>query len=283
MSISLPTCFLHIGMPKTGTSSIQESLGNANLDNWGTYCKVTKSHNQTGAFCTMFLSKPEKFHANVKRSLSLEEITTIRKDYRLSLQDILKKSCKKNLIISAEGLFHVDKDGLDDLLNFISEFYKKVIVICYIRPPASYLSSSFQQTLKSRDVFTLDLEREYPFYRKKLAKFEAVFGKDAINYILFDKKTLKNADVVQDICATIGIDYALINARHTNESLSREASSLLFTYRKQGGLFGTGKEAMLKNKLMIEKLGELRGSKLTFCSDLIQPILNKNADDIAWM
>lgn len=284
MNATIPTCYLHIGMPKTGTSSIQESIGSTDeLGNWGKYCKITTANNQTGAFCTMFLSKPEKFHANVKRGLSKEEISETRNNYRTNFKKILQENKYNNLLISAEGLFHVDENGLNDLFKFIKTYYRNIVVICYIRPPTSYISSSFQQTLKSRNIQNMDLEREYPFYRKKLEKFENVFGRNSIIYSTFDKKTLQNGDVVQDFCGKIGINYSLINKKRTNESLSFEASAILFTYRKNGGLFGIGKDTMLKNRLMVEKLGELHGKKLTFCSSLILPIIEKHRDDIKWM
>jgi hypothetical protein len=154
----------------------------------------------------------------------------------------------------AEGLFHIDRHGLIDLRNFISEFYKKIIIICYIRPPASYLPSSFQQTLKTRDIQHLDLDREYPFYRKKLEKFEKVFGRNSIIYSVFDKISLKNGDVTQDICSITGIEYQLLDIKRTNESLSRGASSLLFVYRKHGGSSNTIKGTRLKTKLYHRQL-----------------------------
>jgi hypothetical protein len=78
LSITTPICYLHIGMPKTGTSSIQDSLGEvSSLGDWGTYCKVDMSNNQTGTFSTMFLSNPENFYVNVKLGLSTEDVIPV--------------------------------------------------------------------------------------------------------------------------------------------------------------------------------------------------------------
>lgn len=60
-----PRCILHIGMPKTGTSSIQETLSQENEIEECEYLKIGPSSNHSTIIYSLVSKRPELHHVHI--------------------------------------------------------------------------------------------------------------------------------------------------------------------------------------------------------------------------
>ena len=95
--------FLHVGLHKTGTTSIQNTLFskmNSKFleDNGYLYPKHWPSNHSIPLYSS-FCNHPEKYHINIKKEQGIEEIKKINKEYFYSLKKEIKKTNYSKLII----------------------------------------------------------------------------------------------------------------------------------------------------------------------------------------
>ncbi|MDP2902987.1 MAG: hypothetical protein Q8N96_07730, partial [Methylovulum sp.] len=269
-------CVIHIGMHKTGSTSIQVSFCNhLNNPEW--------RYAQLG-------------HAN--HSYVLAKI--LRQDLPggdaaiglgpLSHNEILDKFINglgqegENYLLSGEWLSSaVGVSKLTELRDLLLLHVDKVTIVGYVRSPKSYMESSFQQHLKM-DTLKLNFTALCPRYRHRLEPFDLAFGKENVMLWKFDPATFKNHCVVQDFCDRLSIAFPEKLIKRRNESLSREAIAFLYTYRKHiNGKDGNKAFSVKENIKLVNYLAQLKGSKLRFASEVIKPVLDANQADIQWM
>ncbi|MGZ8151558.1 MAG: hypothetical protein ACXW0Q_01220 [Methylovulum sp.] len=193
-------------------------------------------------------------------------------------------SAGENLLISGEWLCSnaIELPKILELKDWLTRHVEKVLIVGYIREPKSYMESSFQERLKG-GYFNLDFEKLYPKYRERVEKFDNTFGKENVKLWKFSPAKFKNGCVVQDFCTRLGIEFPAALIKRTNESLSLGAISFLYTYRKYGPGYGTGRMVIKENKLLINRLSQLAGSKMHFSWESVDPVLTAHRSDIQWI
>ena len=275
-------CIIHIGMHKTGSSSIQETLNHHEGISDFQYADF-KTSNHSGKILSIFLDSSERRLDNLKRrGMSDEEI----KIFIENAKKLLIKNCEdkrsETMILSGEGIVGLSLESLYKLKIFLQQYFENIDIVAYIRTPISFMQSAFQQQIKEgRKEFSIN--RSFPKYKSKFEKFDEVFGKSNVLLWKFEPKTFRSNDVVHDFCYRLGIDVVLGNVSRHNETISKEALSLLYIYRKYGQGFGVGPNVVRENNLLIEALTSIGNGKIEFSKQLTQGILEKIKDDIAWM
>lgn len=274
-------CLLHVGMHKTGSSSIQESLNRTPTSKAFHYVKLS-SPNHSGDIYTLFSQHPEQYHAWKKQALSPEEVNAKRDEIQSRLIQNFTESDAEVFLISGEDIAELSEVELLEMKTFLLRYFESIEVFAYVRSPKSYIESAFQQTIKGYlDTFSLD--KMYPRYQKRFEKFDNVFGRENVQLYLYDLELLLQQDVVTDFCLRAGIAIDAGGITRTNDSLSREAVSLLYTYRKFGPGYGSGKHVMRENNMMIAQLSKIGDTKFKFSDELIKPVLLQNSEDIRWI
>lgn len=276
------TCFVHIGMHKTGSSSIQASL--TGMDDLGSHCyaDICGVVNHGGAMINIFSRQPEKVHVNVKRGLTSAQMQERRDKFQAGLAHAVASHPEKDLVISGEGICYLAEEELLDFRNFLAESFTDIRVLGYVRSPKSFMESAFQQRVKGGTA-RLEPGLFYPRYRDLFEKFDRVFGRDKVLLRKFDPATFPQGCVVQDFCRLIGIPILGSQVVRVNESLSREAISVLFAYRKFGPGYGIGPGVIGENNRLVKALAGLAGGKLRFSEALVADTRRKHAQDLQWM
>ena len=110
-----------------------------------------------------------------------------------------------------------------------------------------------------------------------------VFGRERLDYWLFDPARFPGGDVVRDFLKRHALEVADTAIQRSNESLSRDGLCLLYIYRKYGPGYGKGAGSVEQNWRLQRALRGVGEVRLRLAESVIAPILDAQAQDIAWM
>ena len=276
----MPTCVLHYGMHKTGSTAIQEALFH-HLDDPRFHYLGMGVANQSADLISLFevdpLAHPIHRHHGTDpgrlRHIQAQTGTAWRRDFRAA--------AGRTGLLSGESMVTLSPQGLINLRDFVLEYAEQIQVVGYVRPPAAYMASAFQERLKLGRV-ALDPEVLFPRYEDLFAPFEAVFGRDRVAYWLYDPVTFPNGDVVQDFCGRLGITPPITQTGPVNASLTLPAIKLLYAYR-QFSPPALGEDAMDADRRLVASLERMPGPPLRLHDYLVIPALRRHQRHLDWM
>lgn len=273
---------LHAGMTKAGSSSIQATLRNLTMKDW-VYPDMSPTGNLTGVFATLFWVAPETHHAAKAQGFDADVIARRKSNWQNKLDTLIEET-DKDLIFSAEVISNTDVESLTAARDYFAARSERVEVMAYVRPPVAYMQSAFQQLLKGSKLDTLNLNVVWPKYQLRLSRLDEVFGRENVTLKLFDPAAFVGGDVVQDFCADLGIDIDPAQCLRVNESLSLEATALLFAQRNKGeGLEMGMPNTLQRNNRFIQALSSIGSGKLKFSAAAVAPVIERNRADIDWI
>lgn len=276
-------CWLHIGMHKTGTTSLQANLKRiGSTAAWEYICIGGKLHMNT-PFHAMFATNPFHYHWFHKQGISPEALAEKGANLRERLAEAISTSPSETIIMSAEALPLVDKAGVQRIKEFLDPLFDEIRVIGYVRPPISYKISIFQEMVKGGRS-TLELDKIKLNYRRKFEKFDQVFGRDNVILRKFDPATFANGCTVSDFFATIGLaPPERSTIKRANESMTQGACGILYAYRKFGPGYGSGPGVVAENLQLIKVLTAMKGPKFAAARTMAAAGLELETADIRWM
>ena len=278
-STTMKFCWIHIGMHKTGSTSIQESLAKAGQGEGWSYVKLDSLPNLNRALFAMFDSNPNRHPVFVKQGLPPEVIAERRERLRGKLRRVVQRFKGGNLILSTEMASLIDLAGVQEMRDFLAPWFDEIRIVGYVRPPQAFKNSLFQEQVK-HGKGTLD-NMTLPRYRMRFEKYDKVFGRENVLLREFKPSSFSNKCIVSDFCGVVGIAPPAEIIR-VNESLSREACGLLYAYRKLGPGYGTGEEVVRENNQLIAPLLRMEGTKFRFSSRVIAKS-PAELEDQAWI
>lgn len=144
----------HIGMHKTGTTSIQRNLKGYTDKNY-MYPNLVNGPNHSAALRTAFRLKGQPNPYNLfKTNPNEEALPSEEKAIELITQELISeiekaKKRKKNLIFSGEDLSRISQRSFDKFIKFFDKYIDEFIFVIYIREPKSWMKSAFMQRLKT--------------------------------------------------------------------------------------------------------------------------------------
>lgn len=265
---------VHAGVHKTGTSSIQNSLASELVDPHYQYINFGQP-NSSGILNRAYFSlNKAKMEARIGR-ISEEHSNSVRRNAISKIERILSGITKDTGILSAESISHFSQNEIQNLKNDIEKHCDNIFAYLYIRRPYEYFESAFQQALQEQLV---DITRVKKFrFQDRIQKFDLVFGKMNVNLRVFDRKNFVNSCVVQDFCQWVGFQYPSEKVIRANESLSLEATKLLYIYRK------ANPRRQQHDKKIISRLRYLRGPKFQFQSKMLTDLCWVDQEQLHWM
>ena len=275
---------IHAGMPKTGSTAIQrtfagQDLGHVRYFRW-------RVPNHGGLVTLLFHEQAEHFWGHRLNGYSREDLLPLREEWLESFEQDLTQPGAHTCLLSAEAIstWHW-RSVLTPLKVYLEKYSDDIQVIAYVRPPVSYMPSVFQQRVKGGDV-KFNSKGYWPRYRQRFETLDQVFGRENVTLRKFDRKTLKNGSVVDDLAGfvEIPVPHRSSSPRLKNESLSLEALALLFVQRKFGRGRATGfRGAQDLNEKVFEILAGIGKEKIQFAPELVLPIVAANEADLEWM
>lgn len=273
-------CYVHFGMHKTGTTSVQDTLAKIGArDNWR-YVHAGQ-RNSSLAVQAAFKDNPHNTWLIKQEGFEREQADKLRDAAREALAKVLREPADV-YILSAEALTSLSDSEVQALVNWLREFVDEVVGIGYVRSAQSYMESAFQQHLKTRANRKFQFDRTYPRYRQRLEKWDNALGSDQVLLTLFDKEALHDGDVVLDFANKVGIRIEPGEIVRSNESVSLDAMKLLYVHETSMSADLEPKKRLALQLRFGKLLGDMPGERLRFGSKLLAPVLSDNADDIVW-
>jgi hypothetical protein len=246
---------VHIGFPKTGTTSLQAGLGRSRdqlLANGFCYPVSLGDTNQYHLEAYAFnFDKGLGTHTIVGVHNS-EDLKRFRKDCAQQLIDEVKAlpDSVEKVIVSNEGLAGLTSEGDFDrffeLLNKVGHVEK---VVAYIRRQDKNAASNYTTYLKTGGTRKNILQKYSPgsaayiFYGDKLKIWADRIGIDKIAVRYFDKVEMKDGDIFSDFRDVTGLPKAVnfeVKER-TNPSITPAACEFLRAFNERFPRFVDGK------------------------------------------
>ena len=212
---------LHIGCPKTGTTTIQNSLkfnNKKSIENGFFYLTLENIRN-------IFDQKLEETNAHLlsvyfnnnhsnfkKRNLSTFKE---KEDLRVKILNQYKDKIKTipnnihTVIISSEQFYeNMDENNLPFLKTFLNYYFNEIKIICYIRQQVDTANSYFSTKLLLGWLGSQDFEQAlnkdlvldnitYNYF-KGLLRWEDTFGRENIFLKIYDKTQFVNNELIND-------------------------------------------------------------------------------------
>lgn len=208
--------YIHIGMPKTGSSAIQAFLS-LNADFLKRNNFSFPWHPGFGqAYQTSAGNATQLHHWILEGDVDA---------FKSRLQDI----AEGNVILSSEVLFHTCRLEPKKVFDFFSGFDVKIV--CYIRKIDDLVESCVNQLVKNHglidfsDSHTIVADHDYVTTILNLGKF---FNKKNIIVRPYDKKQFKDSDIYTDFLECVGLGFfnkcdVFYPDDNVNPSLNRDA------------------------------------------------------------
>lgn len=233
--------YLHVGMPKTGTTSIQQYLHDSRslLRRYGyvvPLCPGRTNHRNLTQYAL-----PDDSRANIRRAKGLTSVEAVKR-FRESFAAKFAAEARgwgadENILLTGEHLILLtgeeEFDRLKELLAAAGN--RDVQVLIYLRRQDEFYVSLYSQAIKNggtADWVALGekinpdaIGNEVPAtlfeYDKVVANWSAAFGSANVRVRAFERRQLVREDVVPDFLAAVHCDAlsALAPSVRTNRSL----------------------------------------------------------------
>jgi|GEM_PF-850260 2-polyprenyl-3-methyl-5-hydroxy-6-metoxy-1,4-benzoquinol methylase len=220
---------IHPGMPKTGTTAIQQAFFKNRetlLRNYFIlYPGVDENH--TKPILALFRQDAKK---NVRfEGMSLAELDVYREKVRVKMEKEISSSKWHTLIISGEGIATLKKEEWREFIDWLLNFANDVHVIFSVRSPVDMSRSTIQENLKLGFRFE-DMRKDPPVFRarKLIQPVLNLLGHEFVDIWNFDEAIKDLKGMIYNFCAQIGLPPDVCNLisltpTTRNESLSMAA------------------------------------------------------------
>jgi hypothetical protein len=268
---------IHFGMPKTGSSSIQDTFHKVQIPDFRYFDWTGANHS------SLLAGIVEDGNSPFIQKSTPERVRRQVANWQRRFEDGVARNPVGNIIFSAERLYRSSLNKKHALKAFLDRYCDSYLVIGYVRAPGSFLQSGFQQNVKTGlDQFRV--KGAWPRYKHHISDLDTVFGAENVMVRLFDRAHLHNGDVVQDFAQAIGADLDPADIVTANESLSLESLALLFTERVHGdGVDKMDRKSLTSNRRLVARLAAVKGRKFAFDTAMIDALIAENSEDIAWI
>jgi hypothetical protein len=274
---------LHVGMHKTGSTSIQKSFATFESPAVA-YLQLNQGGaNHSYAYNTLFRSNPLSYYVHARMKRSTDQIQKLQNKLRLDIKNFMSCTPAVTILSSGEDLTSLTPAELDKLKSFYESYFSEIHILGYVRPPISFMSSALQQRVQGIASKPLTPGELYPNYRNTFEKFFSVFGDRHVSLRPFVPKLLFNGDVVQDFARFNGVVLEHPSIVNANVSMGVEPLAVLYNLISDVDLnkmLTSNSKARGLLRSTLERFGK---TKFSMSSDLVKPVLESNRVDLEWI
>jgi hypothetical protein len=216
---------LHIGLHKTGSTAIQQSI--YQLTDGVTRTIRFQEENHSIPMFTVFSEKRFKYNIWTAIGTDPKEIEQKRKQYLKILHRELTDKEYTRLIISGEDISVLQDHEKTEMIKFFHEKGIKVNIVSYVRDPASWMVSMTQQTIK---VGRFNGVVKGPNYKKKLEPFLQLLPSENTSVYSFENVINGYGSVVKHFGSLLNM--SLPDVKAANSTLTPLQMALAYYLNK---------------------------------------------------
>ncbi len=276
-------CIVHIGMHKTGSSSIQHNLNRTSNINFSYFDLGLENHSIP--IYSLFSKNGNNYYIHKKMGRTEKEINNFNINVHNGFQDHIYKNMNYNtFIISGEDISLLSPDDLVGFRKYLLDYFEKIQIVAYVRSPISYVNSAVQQVIKGGEGnLQQSAKREYPRYKNKFDKFDTIFGKENVELYFFSKSNLIEGDATADFLYRQKLKVKEKKFLSTNESMSLESIALLYIFNKYSSKpIANSKGNQAKHELL-RMLQNMGSKKFLLSKEYILKVVDYDKDDLLWI
>lgn len=221
---------IHIGSPKTGSTSIQSMLKSNKefLESNGIYFYDSNRLNNDDFSLALANGNYDKIYKYIQNGVSSNCHT-----YILSSENLFWIG-DGYYVNNQENYYLSRRESINIFKKVINEFFDSVEILLYIRPQSEFINSMYIQEVqfkygKSSDEYMSELSFDY---NDILNEWRSFFGDSSIHVKIFGEELFK-VGLIEDFLNYIGIDnnslLLKINKEKTNPTLTEE----LFLFKRE--------------------------------------------------
>lgn len=212
---------LHIGLHKTGSTSLQGALQNNSklLHKHNFYFpiftyKMGRYNNHSVPLFTIFSDSPEKNFYFVKNNIEKKDALKVQSKFLSQLEEAIAKNNK--IILSAEGLSMLSATNLEKLKKLFFDNGFDIKVVAFVRRPYSFLCSYSQERVKHGQSYLSNTE--FPSKISMIKRFESIFND--VRFYSYEEACKHDGGVIRYFFEKIGVKgYQETDTRQYNKSL----------------------------------------------------------------
>ncbi len=290
------TLYLHIGLGKTGTTSVQADLLAKSAELEARHDLLYPSHfphephflgNHSRLLRTQFADSETVRRRLAARGLVTDQsIATYNRKTLECLQACFAASKATRLLLSAETVGHFAGDDMLGLAELLRGYAEEIRVIACLRHPAHALSSEIQQRLNIGDTLE-NLYSNPPSYRFKslFTRVEQAFGDDAVVVYDFAEARECQRGLTWMLFEKLGIDVGdLFQVRPpANTSMSHEAALLISALNTRRPLLVNGVPNPLRQDNAMQKIMKVPGRKFSAPAEVYEKLESRVHNDLEWL
>lgn len=284
----MTTFYLHIGLHKTGSSSIQIALSKARrrLRHMGiTYPGSEANHAELYlAFC----DHPEREHSNVRRGICTPEAAK-RSNMKFldAIASELQVNRSRKVILSAEGLSSLSQSGIERLKAFIRPFADRVKVVCFVRNPIGFATSYAQESVFGGKLIEESLQSpELPQYRSKIGRFVRAFGRDNVVVCDFDALRQAQEPLLQRFILAIDEapdEYGFVQEERANIAMTLESVRIFDAINRRYPLYSGARRNSARANVPRAWLRNVGRTPFNLPCDWQARVQNECKQDVEWL
>jgi hypothetical protein len=281
--------YIHIGVHKTGSKSIQYTLFNNReklLERGINYLSIQPNHGPL--FLSLFRHNPHRYVRNIMRNVDTPEKAAAHNDaIRRKLTQELSKNRSPKLVISGEGLSTAPDAMVGQLQDFLKPYADSFRIIVYVRDPYDYASSATLQGLKQGELLNEPTNAlRIPIYKKWLLKYVEAFGRENVDIRVFDPKRFVGGDLVTDFLTAMGESEKLakeLKIERANQGLSHEAAVILSELNRVIPLRMEGHVNLQRVRKIDRFLDKIAGEKFSIGPALYSGHADLVVENVKWL
>lgn len=289
-------------MPKTGTTSIQDTLyikkNNQLLLKNGVLYPRCWGANHGAVLSSICVANPENHHSNkFPKALSNREIEKKNQSNMKNFESELSFHSKtERLIISGEALSVLSESNIKRVRNYLKSIGLKQAnfkIILYTRDPINWVNSWVQETMKGIKVVQYQRQLDKwknnvrTLYQDRVGKFINAFGKKSVQVYSFEEAKSHELGIVGHFLEQLDLDNDVIkniNPTRTNDGLSMLSGQFLSEVNNNILLSKTkGGNNPTKRKLDYQPMFQVRGDKFDISIEDKKQLFKITRADRAWL
>lgn len=282
--------YLHMGLPKTGTSALQaffsknrnllleKSIDYPIMGNFQGQVKGNIASGNAAFLARAFL--PENHRGTLVNSRN-------RNEYIQEFIDKIKHSKSKYIVVSSEFLVALNIDSLLEIKNFLkSQLNLKIKIVYYMREQVSHLTSTYIQSVKRSNCTLFPEEyirdsyqkKAFLYYHQLYNNFTDIFGLENVIPRIYEETKQYQGGIIGDFLSILSVDtnefkdqFSKSSNNIINVSLSPNEVAIML-------LLNRYKPRMKFSDYLVEDAAEFRGQKPYEDRPIISPRLKETIE-----